>query len=107
VFGRLFFALGFRREFTEMFHHGVGIDLADRAEFFLRFVFVLGFGLIFVFVLGLHLVFRFVLVLFFAFPEQTAGDVAEGTQPALAFQACLFLHLVFHLVFEFTFELVF
>jgi len=97
MLGRLIFALGFRRQFTQVFHHGVWIDFADGADLVLVFVLVLGFG------------FAFVLV--FTFTEQAAGDIADGAEPALAFQASLIFHLIFQFVFglvlEFRFELVF
>jgi hypothetical protein len=97
MLGRLIFALGFRRQFTQVFHHGVWIDFADGADLVLVFVLVLGFG------------FAFVLV--FTFAEQAAGDIADGAEPALAFQASLIFHLIFQFVFglvlEFRFELVF
>jgi hypothetical protein len=91
VLGSFVFALRFRRQFTQVLHHGVWINLADGVELFLVFAFVLIFGLIFI----------------FAFSEQAAGDIAQGAQPAFAFQAGLVFHFVFRLVFEFSFELVF
>jgi hypothetical protein len=35
VFGRFIFGLGLEGELTQVFHHGVGINLADGTEFFL------------------------------------------------------------------------
>ena len=58
VLGSFVFCLGLGRQLTEMLHHGIGIDLADRADL------VLVLALIFVFVFA------------FAFAEQTAGDSA-------------------------------
>jgi hypothetical protein len=90
-------ALGFGREFAQMFHHGVGINLADGTDLVLALEFIFAFVLIFAF--------EFVLAL----AEQAAGDVAEGAEPAFAFQAGLIFHFqfAFHLVLEFAFELVF
>jgi hypothetical protein len=62
-----------------MLHHGIGINFSYRAE----------------------LVFEFVLILEFEFllPEQAAGDVAEGAQPALLLSGLVFK---FKFVFELT-----
>jgi hypothetical protein len=93
VLGGLVFALGFRRQFAQMFHHGVWIDFADGAD--LIFIFVLGFAFVFIFTLA----------------EQAAGNIADGAEPAFAFQTSFILHLIFQFVFslvlEFCFELVF
>jgi hypothetical protein len=93
LLGRLIFGLGLCRQFTEMLHHGVWVDLADGADFVLALVFL----------------FAFVLLFAFALAEQAAGDVAESAQPAFAFQARLVFHFqfAFRLVFEFSFKLVF
>jgi hypothetical protein len=101
VLGRFLLAFGFRCELTQMFHHGVWIDLADGAELFLGLILILTFVL----------VFGFALIFVFAFAKQTAGDVAESAEPAFAFQSGLVLHLffqfTFHLVLELSFEFVF
>jgi hypothetical protein len=90
MLGGLIFGFRFRRQLTQMFHHGVWIDLADGAN--------------------LVLVLLFALVFVLAFPEQAAGDVAQGAEPAFAFRHTLVLHFAFHLVlelvFKFTFQLV-
>ncbi len=67
-----------------MLHHGVGIDLADRAD------------------LVLILVLAFVFV--FALAEQTSGDVAEGAEPSFSFQNGFIFHLLFRFVFKLFFE---
>jgi hypothetical protein len=84
VFGSFIFCLRLSRQFAEMFHHGIGIDLADWADLVLAFVFVFA--------------------LAFAFAEQTAGDLAK---PTFAFQDGFILHLVFRFVFRFVFKLFF
>src|ERR1700722_98798 len=93
MFDRFVLALRFRRQFAEMLHHGVWINLADGTDF--AFVFAL----------------EFLFAFHFLFAEQAASDVAESAQPAFAFEAGLVLRLVlaltFHLAFEFSFELVF
>jgi hypothetical protein len=101
VLGRLIFALRLCRQFAQMFHHGVGIDLADRTDL----------------VLSLILVFILALVFVFGLPEQAAGDVSQSAKPAFTFQASLVLQFqfafqlvlefAFGLVFEFCFELIF
>jgi hypothetical protein len=79
VFGSFIFCLRLSRQLAEMFHHGIGIDLAYRAD--------------------LVLVLAFIFV--FAFAEQAAGDSAE---PSFAFQDGFVLHLVFRFVFKLFFE---
>jgi hypothetical protein len=90
VFRRLIFCLRLSGQLSQVLHHCVGIDLSDGAEF--------------VFHLLLHL------ILHFFFPKQAAHHVADGAQPALAFETSLvlqlFFQLLFHLVLEFFFVLV-
>jgi hypothetical protein len=93
LFGGFVLAFGFGRQFAQVFHHGVGIDFADGTDF--------AFALVFIFALVLEFSFELV----FAFAQQTAGDIAEGAQPAFAL-ASLVLHLVFQLTLEFVLELV-
>jgi hypothetical protein len=89
MFGGLIFGLSLRRQLTQMFHHGVWIDLADGAD------------LVFV------LVFLFSLVLVLAFAEQATGDVAKSAEPALSFKDSLVLHLVFEFALVLFLELFF
>jgi hypothetical protein len=67
--GRLFFRLRFCSQLAEVLHHGVGIDLADRAYLFLGFE-----GALF-------------LELLLTFTQRAAGYIANGAQPTLAFEA--------------------
>jgi len=83
VFGSFVFCLRLGRQLAEMFHHGIGIDLAHRAD------------------LVLELAFIFVFVFAFAFAEQTAGDPAE---PSFAFEDGFIFQLVFRFVFKLFFE---
>ena len=78
MLGCLILGLALCRQLTEVFHRGVWVDLADEANFALALLFILAFAL----------------------AEQAADDVAEGAQPAFAFQT----RLVFH--FQFAFPLV-
>jgi hypothetical protein len=91
VLGRLVLALRLCRQFSKMFHHGVGINFADGTDLFLSLI----------------LVFILALVFVFGLPEETAGDVSQSAQPAFAFQASLVLQFAFQLVLEFAFGLVF
>jgi hypothetical protein len=79
VLGGFVFSLRLRRQFSQMLHHGIGIDLADGTEFVFEFIFE--FALIFVFVLG--------------FAEKAAKAAKYGAE------------LIFLLVFEFVFQFVF
>jgi hypothetical protein len=75
-------------------HHGVGIDLADGAEF----------------LLGLEGAFVLVFVLAFSFAQKAADHVADGAEPALTLEAgfVLVLHFLFAfprvLIFEFMLD---
>jgi hypothetical protein len=84
MLGSFVLGLRFCCQLTQMFHHGVWINLADGADLFLV------------------LVFFFALVLVLALAEQAAGDVAESTEPAFTFKD----GLVFRLVFRFVLRLV-
>jgi hypothetical protein len=83
MLGGFVFRLSLGSEFSEMLHHRVGIDFADGAQFLFALAFILE--------------------LFF--PEQAADHVADGTEPAFAFQSSFVLELIFHFVFELVFHL--
>lgn len=93
VLSGLVFGFCFGREFSQVLHHGIGIDLAYRAD--------------------LVLVFVFELILLLAFAEQAADRIADGAEPAFAFQSGFVFHLFFQfalvleLVFEFVFQFIF
>jgi hypothetical protein len=91
MLGSLVLGLGFCCQLAQMFHHGVGVDFADGTDFILALVLI------------------FALVLALALAQQAAGDVAEGAEPAFAFQAGLVFRFqfAFHLVLKLSFELVF
>jgi hypothetical protein len=90
VFCSLVLGFGLCRKLPEVLHHRVGIDLADGADLVLELFLML------MFVLVLHFLFH----LFFA--EQASDHIADGAEPAFAFQA----GLVFHLFFELFLKLV-
>jgi hypothetical protein len=85
--------LGFRfgREFAEVLHHGIGIDLAHGIELVFTELFLM-----------LKLILLFHLFFHFLFTEQAADHIADGAKPAFSFQARLVLHLFFHLLLEFV-----
>jgi hypothetical protein len=87
VFGGFIFCFRLRRKFPQVLHHGVGIDLAGRTDLALKLVFELVFP--------------------FAFSEQAANHVADGTEPTFTFQAGLVFHLILIFEFAFVFPLVF
>jgi len=99
MLGCLVFCFGFSRQFSQVFHHGVGIDLPDGADLALEFTLTLELAL--AFQLTFELAFQFTLT------EKAADDVSDGTQPALAFQACFTFAFEFEFPLEFTFQLVF
>ena len=78
VFGGFIFRFGLGRQFSQMLHHGIGIDLADRTEFVLEFI--LEFALVFIFVLAL----------------------AEQAAKAAKYGAELILLLILEFVFQFA-----
>jgi hypothetical protein len=82
------FLFRFRLEcpLSQVFHHGVGIDLADGTYFLLRF--------------GFESTLAFVFLL--AFAEQAADYVADGAKPAFSFEARLTFILAFHFLFTFS-----
>jgi hypothetical protein len=82
-------ALGLKRQFPEMLHHGIGIDFADWAQL--------------VFALEGAFVFEF----FLAFAEEVADNVTDSAEPTLAFQAGLILVLGFQFFFTFSRVLIF
>jgi hypothetical protein len=98
MFRCFLFGFGLGRQFSEVLHHGIGIDLTDGADFVLVLELVL--MLMLMLVLVLHLFFHF----FFA--EQASDHIADGAEPAFAFQAGFVLHLFFHLFLEFVLVLV-
>jgi hypothetical protein len=89
----LIFCFGFGGQFSQMFHHGVGIDFAHGIEFVLAELSLL---LVLMFVLVFHLFFHFL------FAEQAADHIADGAQPALAFEADFMLHFFFQFFLEFV-----
>jgi hypothetical protein len=94
VFRRLFFRFSLRRQFSEVLHHGIGIDLADGADLVLEFELFLMFVLVLMFLFHLF------------FPEQAADHIADSAEPAFAF-AGFMLHLFFHLLLELVLMLEF
>jgi hypothetical protein len=83
VFGGFVFRLCLGRQFSQVLHHGIGIDLADRAEFVLEFV--------------LEFILELAFVL--AFAEQAAKPAQQRAE--------LILLLILEFVFVFQFALVF
>jgi hypothetical protein len=103
VFGGFLFRLGLRREFTEVLHHGIRINLADGADFAFKFTFARA--------LKFAFAFEFTFKLALALTEETANDIAKGAEPAFAFHLTLEFAFEFEfgfgLTFKFTFELGF
>jgi hypothetical protein len=80
VLGGFIFRFCLGRQFSQVLHHGIGIDLADRAEFVLEFI--LEFALV------------FELTFVFAFAEEAAKTAEYGAE--------LILLLVLEFVFQFA-----
>jgi hypothetical protein len=105
VLGGFLFGFGFRRQFSQVLHHGVGIDLTDGTYFTqLAFKFQLpfAFALQLTFAFKLSLTFELPFTLELALTQEAANDVANGAQPALTFHA----GLAFQFAFEFVFGLI-
>ncbi len=99
MFRRFIFALCFRRKLAKVFHHGVGIDLANRIESGFQFV------------LALILVFAFTengAEEVFAFAKNVAQEVFPFAQQVAEelFTFRLIFELFFELVFQLTFVLI-
>jgi hypothetical protein len=95
LLGCLVLRLGLGGKFSEVFHHRVGVDLPDGAEFLFAFFLAFKFPFRFLFALELTLFFALGLVLELTFAEQAAHHVSDGAEPAFTFG----------LVFEFAFRL--
>jgi hypothetical protein len=103
MFRRLISGLGFGREFSQVLHHGIRVNLADRTELALEFAYALEFTLAFEFQFAFEfsLAFEFE----FAFAEETADNVTDGSQPAFSFRFAF--KFAFALEFKLAFELRF
>jgi hypothetical protein len=94
MFGGFLFGFRLGRKFSEVFHHGIGIDFPNR-------VFEFPFKLAFRF--SLELSFPFEL----AFAEKAADYISYGAEPALALYFAFEFALEFTFAFEFAFEFAF
>jgi hypothetical protein len=88
MLSRFIFGFSLSGKLTQVLHHGIGIDLAHRAD------------------LVLKLIFEFELIFFLALTKQATCDIAESAEPAFTFKACLVLQFIFQLVFQFVLKLV-
>jgi hypothetical protein len=86
VLRRLVFGFRLCSQLSQVLHHGIGVDLADRADFVFPF----------------EGAFVFVLLLAFSLAKKAADDVADGAEPTLPFEAKFILEFVFHLLFTLT-----
>jgi hypothetical protein len=86
----LIFRLGFRGKLSQVFHHGIGIDLANRADLLLSFEF------------GLEGALTFEFFLAFSFAEKAANHIADGAEPTFSFEFGFVLELGFEFLFAFA-----
>jgi len=101
VFGSFVFRFRLGRQFSQVLHHRVGIDLSSRTHLVFEFVLEFAFILEFAFVL--------------AFAEQAAQATEDSAELILSlifefilgFPPCRKFVLVFQLVFEFAFQFIF
>jgi hypothetical protein len=97
LFRSFVFRLCLGRQFSQVLHHGIGIDLAYRADLVFEFVF--------------EFIFELAFVLAFAFAEQAAQAAKQGAELILLlileFAFVFQFALVFQLVFEFSCQFVF